>query len=69
MDAARLLLVIDVACLRAERDSPLRGAWAVWRAASNALSALPRSGLWAFKLFDSRVRHFAERVLHKAQAG
>ena len=48
--ATRLAILVDAACL-APDGTPLSGAWAVWRAVTAALSALPANGRWSFRLF------------------
>jgi hypothetical protein len=52
----RLLFAVDVACLPAGGDGLLAGAWAVWRAVTVALCALPPHSRWAFTLFDGQAR-------------
>ena len=53
--ATRLAVLVDAACL-APDGTPLSGAWAVWRAVTATLSALPADGRWTFRLFGGQAR-------------
>ena len=59
--ATRLAVLVDAACL-APDGTPLSGAWAVWRAVTVMLGALPPDGRWSLRLFGQVCSRFA--VLH-----
>ena len=63
--ATRLAVLVDAACL-APDGTPLSGAWAVWRAVTATLSALPADGRWSFRLFGGQARPRARLAVVRA---